>query len=195
MHRMLKFVSITMLLAAPCITDPQEPGRIEVQYWVEYQNSPDLPNGTAFHMTLLQLNFFNTELGNAVAAEWVAREMGLGQVDAHKFVARSLAMLAAIETDVAAQLARHACQFEGPDVNKKDKYAALQQTYDISKAIYDHYYDQTKAELGTDTGVLLQKWMDKEKLNIGHYEIDFEETDRLSGKDSTETLSRLCRMI
>jgi hypothetical protein len=193
MLHVAKIVSVALVLVITCDVGAQESSDSEFPYRVEYENSPDLPNGIAFHMTLIHIDHFNTEHGPADAAEWVAQELGLSNVDAHNFVSQALTTLYLIDSDVRAQLESHACQFAGPDVEKKDKYAALQQTYDIHKAIYDHYYDQTKASLAPDTGKRLQEWMDDEKLSIGHLEIDFEESDKRTGKDSTETLSVLCR--
>jgi hypothetical protein len=187
-----KIASTTMLLAIMCVVGAQESSRIELPYRVKYENSPELPNGIAFHMTLLHLDHFNTNYGPADAAEWVAQELGLSRVDAHNFVSQALTTLYLIDSDVSAQLESHACQFAGKGVATEDKYAALQQTYDIEKAIYDHYYDQTKASLDRDTAERLQQWMDKEKLSIGHMEIDFEKADQQKGRDPADRFSKMC---
>ena len=192
MLHVTKIVSVTLLLAITCVAIAQESTGVEMPYRLKYENSPDLPNGIAFYMTLIELDHFNTQFGPADPAEWVAQELGLSNVDAHSFVSQALTTLYLINTDVRAQLASHACQFAGPSVEKKDMYAALQQTYDIHKAIYDHYYDQTEANLDPDTGERLQQWMDERKLTTGHWEIDFEKADQRSGRDSTVTLSKMC---
>ena len=192
MLHITKVVSVTIVLATTCVAIAQEHARAELPYLVAYDNSPDLPNGIAFYMTLLTLDHFHTESGGVDSAAWVAQELELSDVDSHNFVSQALTTLYLINTDVKTKLTSHSCQFAGADVSKKDKYAALQQTYNIHNAIYDHYYDQLKASLDSDTGVRLQRWMDEKKLNTGHYEIDFEEADKRSGNDSTETLSMLC---
>lgn len=192
MLQLSKIVSITLLFAISWIASAQESTGVEMPYRQKYESSPDLPNGIAFHMTLIELDAFNTRFGPTDPAAWVAQELGLGNVDAHHFLSQALTTLYLIDTDVKAQETRLACQFAGPSVDKKDKYAALQQMYDIYKAIYDHYYDQTKASLDADTGERLQQWMDEQKLGMGHFEIDFEKSDQRTGKDSTVTLSMMC---
>lgn len=187
-----KIVSIALLLANSWVASSQESTGAEPPYRQKYEKSPDLPNGIAFHATLRMLDTFNTRFGPADPAAVVAQELGLGNVDAHHFVSQALTTLYLINTDVKAQETRLACQFAGPSVDKKDKYAALQQMYDIYKAIYDHYYDQTKASLDADTGERLQQWMDEQKLSMGYFEIDFEKADQRSGRDSTDTLSKMC---
>ena len=187
-----KVVSVTIMLAIACVAIAQEPTRVELPHLVEYDNSPDLPNGIEFYLTLLMLDEIHTQSDGVRSAAWVAQELDLSDVDSHIFVSQTLTTLYLINTDVTTQLSNYSCQFAGAEVSKKDKYAALQQTYNIQNAIYDHYYDQLKASLGSDTGERLQRWMEEQKLNTGHYEIDFEETDKRSGNDSTETLSMLC---
>ncbi len=192
MLHVTKIVSTTLLLAIAWAASAQESTGVETPYRQKYEKSPDLPNGIAFHMTLRALDHLNTQFDPADPAEWVAKELGLGNVDSHGFVSQALTTLYLINTDVKAQLASHACQFAGPSVDKKDKYAALQQTYDIHKAIYDHYYDQTKASLDPDTSERLQQWMDERKVGMFYLEIDFEKSDQRTGKDSTVTLSSMC---
>jgi hypothetical protein len=193
MWHVTKVVSVTLILAITCVAIAQEPTRAELPYLVEYDNSPDLPNGIAFYMTLLTLDHFHTESGGVDSAAWIAQELELSKVDSQSFVSQALTTLHLINADVTTQLTRHSCQFAGAEVSKKNKYAALQQTYDIHTAIYDHYYDQLKAGLDSDTGERLQRWVDEQKLKTGHNEIDFEEADKRTGNDSTETLSMLCR--
>lgn len=192
MLHVTKIVSITLLLAVSWVASAQESTGAEPPFLQKYEKSPDLPNGIAFHMTLRMLDHLNTRFGPADPAALVAQELRLGNVDAHHFVSQALTTLYLIKTDVRAQLATHACQFAGPSVEKKDKYAALQQTYDIHKAIYDHYYDQTKASLDPDTGERLQQWMDQRKLSMAYMEIDFEKADQRSGRDPNVRLSRMC---
>lgn len=195
MLHVTKIVSITLLLAITCVASAQESTGVEMPYRVKYENSPDLPNGIAFYMALIHLDHLNTRFGAADAAASVTQELGLSNVDSHNFVSQALTTLYLIDTDVRTQLTGHACQFAGPSVAKKDKYAALQQTYDIHTAIYDHYYEQTKASLDPDAGERLQQWMNERKLDIGHFEIDFEKADQRNGTDSTVTLSGLCEDV
>ena len=192
MLQVSKIVAVTFLLAITWVTSAQEPTSVEPPYRLKYQNSPDLPNGIAFHMTLIQLDHFNTRFGPADAASTVAQELGLGNVDSHNFLSQALTTHYLMNTDVMAQLASHACQFVGSSVEKKDKYAALQQMDDIRKAIYDHYYQQTKANLDPAIAERLQQWIDDTKVNMVHYEIDSEESDQRSGRDSTVKLERMC---
>ena len=187
-----KVVSIALVLANTCVAIAQEAMGDELPYFVEYDQSPDLPNGIAFYMTLLTLDSFHTDSNGVDSAAWVAQELELGNVDSHSFVSQALTMLYLMQADITTQLTNHSCQFAGANVSKKEKYAALQQSYNIENAIYDQYYDQLKAGLAPETSERLQRWMDEQKLGIGHYEIDFEEADRRSGKDSTETLAKLC---
>ena len=158
-----------------------------------YDGSPDLPNGIAFYMTLLSLDHSNMEFGPADPAYQVKQKLGLNMVDSHTFVSQALTTLYFINTDTRAEENRLACEYAGPNVSKKDKYAALQQMYDVQKAVTDHYFEQTKANLDAETAERLQQWMDDRKLNIGSTEIDFEKADQQSGRDSTVTLLRLCK--
>lgn len=190
-----KLMVITLLLTIGLVANAQESTGGEPPYRLTYENSPDLPNGIAFYMTLLTLDSFNTEFGPADPAEWVAQELEMNIVDSHAFVSQALTTLYLINTDVRAQEERLACEFVAPGVSKKDKYAALQQTYDIHKAVYDHYYDQTKAGLDADTGERLQEWMDEQKLNTSHMEFDFEKMDQQTGRDSTVWFSKLCKEV
>ena len=192
MQHVTKMVSLMLLMAVALVAAAQESAGVETPYRLQYENSPDLPNGIAFYMTLIELDHFNTRFGPAHAAAWVAQELELSNVDSHNFVSQALTTLYLNNTDVRAQEARLACQFAGQGVDKKDQYDALQQMYNIHIAIYDHYYDQTKASLDVKTGERLQQWMDDRKLNIGHMEIDFEKADSRSGRDSTVTLSKMC---
>ncbi len=192
MLQITKLVSIILLLTITPLAGAQESSANSLPSVQRYEGSPDLPNGIAFYMTLLSLDHSNTQFGPADPAYQVEQKLGLNKVDSHTFVSRALTTLYLINTDARAQEARLACEYAGPDVSKKDKYAALQQMYDIQKAVTDHYFEQTKANLGVETAERLQQWMDDSKLNIGHTEIDFEKADQQSGRDSTVTLLRLC---
>ncbi len=192
MLQITKLVSLILLLTITPLAGAQESSANILPSVQRYEGSPDLPNGIAFHMTLLTLDHFNTQFGPADPAYQVEQKLGLNKVDSHTFVSRALTTLYLINTDARAQKARLACEYAGPDVSKNDKYAALQQMYDIQKAVTDHYFEQTKANLDAETAKRLQQWMDDSKLNIGHTEIDFEKADQQSGRDSTVTLLRLC---
>ncbi len=192
MLQITKLVSIILLLTITPLAGAQESSANRLPSVQRYEGSPDLPNGIAFYMTLLSLDHSNTQFGPADPAYQVEQKLGLNKVDSHTFVSRALTTLYLINTDARASKARLACEYAGPDVSKKDKYAALQQMYDIQKAVTDHYYEQTMANLDAETAERLQQWMDDSKLNIGHTEIDFEKADQQSGRDSTVTLLRLC---
>ena len=193
MRQVTNLVSVMLFFVIPPLANAQDPPGNTLPSAQRYAGSSDLPNGIAFHMTLRTLNHFNTEFGPSDPASMVEAELKLSSVESHAFVSQALTTLYLINADVKAQTTRLACQFAGASVDKKDKYAALQQMYDIHKAIYDHYYDQTKASLDADTGERLQQWMDEAKLSTTYVEIDFEKADQQSGKDSTVTLSMLCR--
>lgn len=188
-----KAISSTLMLAITCGASAQELPRIELPYRVKYENSPDLPNGIAFYMMLLTLDDMHAQSGGVDSGLWVEEELQLNSVDSSNLVSQALRALYLMKNDIATQLAGHSCQFAGAEVSKSSKYAALQQTYDIEKAIYDHYYDQFKASFDSDTGEKLQRWIDTQKLHAGHFEIDFEEADRRTGQDSTGMLSILCQ--
>lgn len=192
MLQITKLVSIILLLTITPLAGAQESSANSLPSVQRYEGSPDLPNGIAFYMTLLSLDHSSTQFGPADPAYQVEQKLGLNKIDSHTFVSRALYTLYLINTDARAQKARLACEYAEPDVSKEDKYAALQQMYDIEKAVYDHYYDQTKASLNVEAGERLQQWMDDRKLNIGHTEFDFEKADQQSGRDSTVTLLRLC---
>ena len=182
-----KLLSAILLLVITSFANGQEsPSR------VEYRQSPDLPNGIVFHSQLWILDFSNTRSGPAHAAGTVEQELGLNNVEAHNFVSQALTTLYFIDTDIRAQTTRIACEFSGPDVDKKDKYTAFQQMYDVRKAITDHYYEQTKASLDVETAERLQQWMDKRKLSMGYVETDYEKTDEQTGRNSAVTLSMMC---
>ena len=192
MLHLTKTVFIVLLLTITSLANSQESSGGRLPSVQRYEGTPDLPNGIAFFMTLQLLDHFNTEFGPSHAASIVEAELGLSNVESHAFVSQSLTTLYLINTDVKVQNTLLACQFAGPNVDKKDKYAALQQMSDIQKAIYDHYYDQTKASLDADTGRRLQEWMEEAKLSTIHVETDFEMADQQSGGDSTVTLSTMC---
>ena len=192
MLQITKLVSIILLLTITTLAGVQESSANSLPSVQRYEGSPDLPNGIAFYVTLLSLDHSNTQFGPADPAGWVEQKLGLSNIDSHTFVFRALTTLYLINTDARTQTARLACEYAGPNVSKKDKYAALQQMYDIQKAVEDHYFEQTKANLDAETAERLQQWMDDSKLNIGHTEIDFEKADQQSGRDSTVTLLRLC---
>ena len=185
MLNVTKIFTIALLLAITSV----ECGRAsETPFKLKYENSPDLPNGIAFYMTLRALDHFNER----DAAGWVEQELGLSSVDSDAFVSRALTTLDVVNTDIKAQQTRLACEYAGPSVYKKVQFAALQQMYDIEKAVYDHYYDQTKASLDVEVGERLQQWMDDQKLSIGHFEIDFEKSYQKRGSDPAVTLSGMC---
>lgn len=184
-----KIVTIVFLLAITSVGFGQAS---ETPYKLKYEISPDLPNGIAFFMTLRQLDHFSKQIGRADAVGWVEQELGMSNVDADVFVSQALTTLDVINTDIRARQTRLACEYAGPSVNKKAQFAALQQMYDIEKAVYDHYYDQTKASLTVETGERLQQWMDDRKLSIGYFEIDFEKSSQKRGSDPVVTLSGMC---
>ena len=191
----VKMVPIMLLLAITSVALGQEldlPQKNKIPYLVKYEFSPDLPNGIAFYMTLLTLDHFNTQFGPADPAYSVEQELGLNNVESHAFVSQALTTFYLIKTDIRAEENRLACKFAGPNVSKKDQYIALQQMYDIHKAITDHYFEQTKANLDAETAERLQQWMDEGKLGISHTEFDFEKSDQITGRDSTVTLSKIC---
>ena len=184
--------AIMLLLAITSVASDQESSANSLPSVQRYEGSPDLPNGIAFYMTLLRLDHSNTQFGPADPAYQVEQELGLNNVESHAFVSQALTTFYLIKTDVRAEENRLACEFAGPNVSKKDQYNALQQMYDIHKAITDHYFEQTKANLDAETAKRLQQWMDEEKLTIVHVEFDFEKADQLSGRDSIVTLSKIC---
>ena len=192
MLRVNMFVSVTLLLAIAFGSTAQEQTQIEIPTLVKYESSPDLPNGIAFYSTLGRLERIHNESGGVESAALVARKLELSIVESHNLVSEALTTLYLMKTEDETQLRSHSCLFAGTEVSKADKYAALQQTYVITNAVYDHYYDQFKATLSSDTGERLQLWMNERKLSISHYESDFEEADKLTGLDSTQTLSMLC---
>ena len=192
MLQITKLVSIILLLTITPLAGAQESSANSLPSVLRYEGSPDLPNGIAFYMTLLSLDHSNTQFGPAGPAYQVEQELGLNNVESHAFVSQALTTFYLIKTDVRAEENRLACEFAGPNVSKKDQYAALQQMYDIQKAVSDHYFEQTTGNLDAESAERLQQWMDDSKLNIGHTEIDFEKADQQSGRDSTVTLSRLC---
>ena len=122
----------------------------------------------------------------------VEEELGLSNVESHVFVSQALTALYLMQTEAKEQVTRLACRFTGPHVKKEDKYAALQQMSVVRTAVYDNYYDQTKANLGADTGERLQRWMDDAKSSTISSETDFERADQQSGRDSTVTLAEMC---
>ena len=186
-------VPILLLLTITLVASGEEPPLPNgYPSLVEYHQSPDLPNGIVFHSQLRYLDYSNTRFGPADAAGTVEHELGFNNVEAHNFVSQALTTLYFIDTDIRAQENRLACEFAGPNVNKKDQYNALQQMYDIHKAISDHYFEQTKASLDAGTSKRLQQWMDKRKLSMSYVELDFEKTDEQTGRDSTVTLSGIC---
>ena len=125
-------------------------------------------------------------------AGWVEQELGLSNVEAHAFVSQALTTLYFINTDIRAQESRLACEYAGPNVTKQEQFAALQQTYDIQKAIQDHYFEKTKASLEAETAERFQQWIDEWKLKTTHVEIDFEKSYQKRGDDPVVTLSMLC---
>ena len=184
--------TILLLTVAPGASGQEPPSPSGYSSLVEYHQSPDLPNGIAFHSQLSSLDQINTEFGPASAADMVKHELWLSNVEAHTFVSQALTTLYIMKTDTRAQITRLACKFAGPDFDKKDQFAALQQMYDIHKAITDHYFEQTMANLDAETGERFQQWMDEQKLNITSVEVDFEEAYQESGKDPAVTLSGIC---
>lgn len=193
MLQITKLVTIMLFLGNTPLASAQESPGNRLPLVQRYDGSPDLPNGIAFYMTLLSLDHSNMEFGPADPAYQVKQKLGLNMVDSHTFVSQALTTLYFINTDTRAEENRLACEYAGPNVSKKDKYAALQQMYDVQKAVTDHYFEQTKANLDAETAERLQQWMDDRKLNIGSTEIDFEKADQQSGRDSTVTLLRLCK--
>lgn len=187
-----KTASITLLLAITSVANRQTVDANEDSNRVEYRHSPDLPNGIVFESQLRLLDHSNTRFGPADAAGTVEQELGLSNFEAHNFVSQAITTLYFIDTDIRAQTTRLACEFAGPDVDKKDQYAALQQMADIRKAISDHYYEKTKANLDVETAERLQRWMDKRKLTMGYVEIDYEKSYQTSGNDPAVTLSGIC---
>ena len=63
-----KIVSIMLVLAITSLANAQESSGSRLPSLQRYEGSPDLPNGIAFYMTLLQLDHFNTEFGPADAS-------------------------------------------------------------------------------------------------------------------------------
>lgn len=187
-----KTVSIMLLLAITSVASGQEASVNEIPSRLRYEGSPDLPNGIAFYMALLSIDHSNTQFGPADPAYQVEQKLGLNNVESHAFMSQALTTFYLIKTDVRAEENRLACEFAGPNVSKKDQYSALQQMYDSHKAITDHYFEQTKANLDAETAERLQQWMDEGKLSTVYVEFDFEKADQISGRDSTVTLSRIC---
>ncbi|HNP64956.1 MAG TPA: hypothetical protein PKH39_13550 [Woeseiaceae bacterium] len=180
------------MFAITSLVNAQESSGNRPPSFQKYEWSADLPNGIAFYMTLQILDGLNTEFGPSDPASMVQTELKLGNVESHTFVSQALTTLYLINTDVTAEERRIACQYAGSDIDKHKKYAALQQMYDVRKAVYDHYYDQTKANLVAVTAERLQRWMDVVKHRTTHIEVDFEGSDQQSGNDSTLVLATLC---
>ena len=188
-----KTASIILLLVITSVASGQEPqSPTGYPRWAEYRQSPDLPNGIAFDALRSRINHINTEFGPADAAEWVEYNLGVDNIQAHAFVSPALTTRYFIDTDAHESTKRLACEYTGPDVDRADQYTALQKMYDINKAISDHYYEQTKANLDAETAERLQQWTDKRKLRMGYVEIDFEKASQVSGNDPAVTLSGIC---
>ena len=187
-----KMVSIILLLVITSVASSQTVDPEDSNRDANRITGDDLPNGTAFYITLIRLDHLNTRLGPAMQAEWVGQELGLNNVDSHAFVSQALTTLYFINTDVMAQKTRIACEFSGPGVDKKDQFNALRQMSDARKAITDHYFDKTKASLGAETGERFQKWMDEIKRKSGSVETDPEKSHQMHGIDPADTLSDIC---
>ena len=192
MRHISKLASILLLLAITPFAGGEEPLTQKTPTRLTYQNSLDLPNGIAFDALLSHLNHINTQYGPAEAAEWVEYNLGLNNIQAHAFVSQALTTRYLIDTDAHEQTKRLACEYVGPDVDRADQYAALQQMSEINRAISDHYYEQTLVDLDSETAMRLQKVLDERKLKMGYHETDYERYDQMTGRDSTVGLSKIC---
>lgn len=192
MLHVTRMLFIILLLTLTPFAGGEEPLTQKMPTRLTYEHSPDLPNGIAFDGLLSHLNHINTQYGPAEAAEWVEYNLGLDNIKAHAFVSQALTTWYFINTDAHEQTKSLACEYVGPDVDRADQYAALQQMHDINRTISDHYYEQTLADLDSETAKRLQKVLDERKLNMGYYETDYERYDQMTGRDSTVGLSKIC---
>lgn len=182
-----------LLLVLACPGLGEEPASVETPYVVRYDNSPDLPDGIAFHTTLMMLNAFNAQPGGSDAESIVMQELGLPEGDASGFLSRALTSLHLMNEQVGEELEAHRCEYAGSELTLKQKYAGLQASYAIALAVYEQHYEETLQGLDAETAERLQRWIDRQKLNIGYEETDFERADALSGKDRSADWPGPCR--
>ena len=192
MQHTVKIVSIMVLLAIGTITGGQtaDPEGYPVRF--SYQGSPELPDGIAFRLTLISLNH-EVENGNLQdAVWWMAKELKLPTDQAEAFVNQAVATLQNIDADIKKANANLACKDGIPIAYNEDVYAVLQEMYGIEIAVANQHYEELKASLDADTAVLLQKFIDKRKLNIVYKEIDFAKAAEKSGRFDGAALSSYC---
>lgn len=159
---------------------------------VEYNRSPDLPDGVAFHTTL---RLFNHDVENGdmeSAAWWLKDEVGLGMDEAESLVVKMIRLLPLIDADIKKANAELACSDGVPVAYNEDVYPIMQQMYGIRIAVAESYFYDLKSSVDANTAELLQQFIDKRKLTMGHVQLDFAESAKKAGRYGEATLERFC---
>lgn len=189
----VKILSIMLLLVTTSVASGQmaDPAPEDSITFKEYSGQ-SVPDGVAFHMTLLLLNHDHENNRTEAAVAWIAEELDLNEAESRAFLTQALDTFQNIQADIKAARVSHLCEAGVPRVYNRDVYAALQQMYDIRNDIAEQHFQDTKSSLGEETGALLQEWMYEAKNGMGQVQIDFEKADKIRGRDTTARLSSMC---
>lgn len=182
MKHITKLVSLMLLVAAPVVLAQFS----DLPNKVIYERTQELPTGIAFDATLSILKHFNYSGSRDTAVSMIQRYLSMDASSASAFLDQLMIVEQEMGVEVALGVSAHACS-EG------DGYDLLDQLYDVNEAIFDSYYDRTKARLDADTGVRLDKWMSKRKSTMTYGRIDYKKLDELKGTDSRASLAVTCK--
>jgi len=153
---------------------------------LEYDRTQALPDGIAFEGALILLTHFDDSGQRFTATSLLQDKLKMDEAGADAFLTQLLTTNQTMVQDVESAQSAHAC-------SPGDAYILLDQLYDVSEEIYSRHYDETKSGLDRVTATRLDSWLSELKAATVYTRIDFEKVDLITGKDSTRTISDLCK--
>ena len=161
---------------------------------VEYSNSPLLPDGVAFLVTMRMLDFLESDEPHS-GTGWIQTEMGLDESDSQEFVNLLLSTFESVETEIEYVTSELGCVSGVPRVYGDDVYTVFEDMDDAREDIAAKHLHILKSEIGEDMAARLQQWLDLRKLSTSQVKFKHKESYELAGKSGDVTLAAICNRL
>ncbi|HNP34895.1 MAG TPA: hypothetical protein PKK10_03485 [Woeseiaceae bacterium] len=155
-------------------------------------NSSTLPDGIAFTQNMGVLGVL-AEDDFDFAVLYLVDDAGLSVEDAKKIVASSGMELAAIESEVYAQLRELGCTGDGSAKLYDDQvYALFERMYEIREEIANSHLKSFRDGLNKDASGLFKQWLDARKVDTQYVKFNFKNAYAKNGGSADADLAEIC---
>lgn len=154
----------------------------------KYDQSPDLPSGTAFSHMLGVLESVNQD----AAIRMIQKGLELEPEAAVAFLDQLMDASIKLTDATAAAQNDLGCLDGAPKVHGKNTYDVLEAMDDIAQIKADEFFAIFLDEIGPQMAQKISKWIDNEKLNITYVEHNQKKLHEKVGANGDLTLASIC---